>query len=197
MNRSLGTSSLPRAGQYAGLRKSAGVYFGGTGMVGQPLAGVLAALQRPGAFPLLPLAQPRVLVPAGRKERNGLVGHELGQRLGHRDVGSARPTVPGPTSGRNPWPPRRQAARYSAAGAAPAGRTKTAGPPACPAATPAAPAPAASPTAPEPSRRLYSGGSNNRINGCDSITVQPPLHELPILRGPMRRHSVIGWNHAG
>ena len=58
MNRSFGTSSLPRACQYEFFRKSADVYFGGTGIGPDLLARVLAALQRPGLLPRLPLAQP-------------------------------------------------------------------------------------------------------------------------------------------
>ncbi len=92
MNRSFGTSSLPRAVQYAPRRKSALAYLGGTGNGADVLAGVLAALQLPGLLPIRSLAQPRVGIAVGGEERDGLVGQQPLQRVADGDVRAGPPT---------------------------------------------------------------------------------------------------------
>src|SRR5262249_56220046 len=96
------------------------------------------------------------------------------------------PTAPTRRSGRRRGPPRRPVARCCAAAAAPAGRTRTAGPPTGPATTPGPPSPAASPTAPAPPplvlRLLQQPDVRVLLDQLD-----PPLHQLPVRGRPVPR----------
>ena len=75
MNRSFGTSSLPRLDQYEALRKSADVYLGGTGMFSWSPFASSSRCRSQVSLPLGALAQPGVLV-----AKRGQVRNMLGRR---------------------------------------------------------------------------------------------------------------------
>ncbi len=94
MNRSLGTSSFPRCAQYDVLRKSAVVYFGGTGDVrGFDQACIFIALQVPHAFPLGTFSKAGVLVAQGCKVRYRFDGQKFDQVGRHRCVLLSGPQI--------------------------------------------------------------------------------------------------------
>ena len=79
MNRSLGTSSLPRCRQYEAFQKSAEVYFGGTSMSRRlPVRSSSRCFSQVSSHSVR-LSRPFALVPVDGQERDVLVGDDLVQ----------------------------------------------------------------------------------------------------------------------